>query len=182
LPMRWVWKLNASRASKIGLSIVFALGFLDIIVAILRIVYLVNTNVSTDPDFTFDLTNTFVWSVIEPSLGVIVACGALLRPIFRKCLPNIFLCSGESLTTYSLNGQKNPRQYSNISNDEFLLQRLGATNSRDQAGPNFHPTTASEVRGRADSPKAAEERLENDVGKIIVQNEFTVERDLANSS
>ena len=101
--MPWLWRLNTSTATKAGLTVVFALGFLlaplaihqsircclannfrDIIVAILRIFYLVNTSYAPGSDFLWESTSEFIWLIIEPSLGVIVACAAVLRPVFHR--------------------------------------------------------------------------------------------------
>lgn len=62
-------------------------GNSDIVVAILRIYYLVNTSYAPGADFLWSSTGTFVWSVIEPSLGVIVACAPVLGTALRQCIP-----------------------------------------------------------------------------------------------
>lgn len=73
----------------------------DIIVAILRIYYLVNTSYSSDADFLWISTNEFIWSIIEPSLGVMVACapvlGSLLRQYFPKMKPRSSERTGPSV-------------------------------------------------------------------------------------
>lgn len=76
----------------------------DIVVAILRIYYLVHTSYAPGADYLWDSTGTFVWSVIEPSLGVIVACAPVLGTALRQCIP--FLRStvgsvGKPAWTYS---------------------------------------------------------------------------------
>lgn len=90
-----------STTNKARMTIVFALGFLlgqflnpftvvhaftnecrDTIVAILRIFYPVRTSYTPGSDFLWQSTTEFIWSIIEPCLGVIVACAAILRPVF----------------------------------------------------------------------------------------------------
>ncbi len=109
----------------------------DIIVAILRIIYLADTDFSPNSDFTWDSTGTYVWSVIESSLGVTVACTPVLRPLFYPWLPSL------KSSIYSLAGSFTRKRmlendaYSDISNGEMPLRDLAATfNTGTVAGAN----------------------------------------------
>ena len=154
----------------------------DIIVAILRIIYLANTDFSPDSDFTWDSTGTYVWSVIETSLGVTVACSPVLRPLFYPWLPNL------KSSIYSLagsfawkRGHKN-EAYSDISNGELPLQDLGAFNSTTAGSGNsaaFNTGTIAGANAATPDPSAHEERSEPHT--IHVKNEVSV-RSLVNSS
>jgi len=89
LPTPWLWKLKITPWSKIGLNVIFALGFLNITAGILRIVYWDRIKFEFPADTTFEATNGYILSVIEPCLAIIVACAALLRPLFVSCCPSI---------------------------------------------------------------------------------------------
>lgn len=69
----------------------------DIIVAILRIYYLVNTSYAPDADFLWVSTDEFIWSAIEPSLGVVVACAPVLGHYFPKTRTRSSQSSGPSM-------------------------------------------------------------------------------------
>ncbi|KAI7589430.1 hypothetical protein KC316_g3949 [Hortaea werneckii] len=140
LPMPWLWRLQMATKTKIGLTVVFALAFLDIIVAILRIYYLVNTSYAEGADFSWVSSGTFVWSVIEPALGIIVACAPVLGPAIKQCIPwghtstqigqpissrasqwqtPTNPCSGVSMAQHAPIGQtKQPQVSKNRGNDE----------------------------------------------------------------
>ncbi|KAL9052996.1 MAG: hypothetical protein Q9162_005052 [Coniocarpon cinnabarinum] len=102
LPMRMIWHLHVSTLSKIGLSYLFGLGHVSVsfsrpsatrvlttpdsvvLAAILRIKFLSDLNLGPGADFTYEACRIWLWSVIEPSLAIIVACGAVLKPLFKK--------------------------------------------------------------------------------------------------
>ena len=39
-------------------------------------------------DFTYDRVPTDIYSVLEPTLGIICACLAIMRPLFERLLPS----------------------------------------------------------------------------------------------
>ena len=154
----------------------------DIIVAILRIIYLANTDFSPDSDLTWDSTGTYVWSVIETSLGVTVACSPALRPLFYPWLPSlkssIYSFAGNS--TWK-RGHKN-KAYSGISNGELALRDLGAFNSTTAGSGNsaaFDTGTVAGANAATSDSSAHEESSQPHT--IHVKHEVSV-RSLANSS
>ncbi|KAI7192697.1 hypothetical protein KC363_g3103, partial [Hortaea werneckii] len=116
LPMPWLWRLQMATKTKIGLTVVFALAFLDIIVAILRIYYLVNTSYAEGADFSWVSSGTFVWSVIEPSLGIIVACAPVLGPAIKHCVPwgHAGTQIGQPISSRASNWQTPTNPYSGV--------------------------------------------------------------------
>lgn len=56
----------------------------DIVAAILRIYYLIVVSPPQIQDSTWAGSGTFQWSIIEPSLGVIVCCSPTLGPIVQN--------------------------------------------------------------------------------------------------
>ena len=220
LPMPIIWKLNNTTTNKIGLSAVFAMGILyvystypivqdplsldwagstdqgltfvpcvrDIIVGILRIVSLVA--LGSSPDYTFAAINTWVWSVLEPGLAVIVACAptfppliAALRHMRRSSRPVSW--TGQKLTrSYS-----HQHQQSNSSESEHPLGLVygnawssngrgngrgkgkgGRTASRDKLDI---PESASHKQGTHDRRKDQEQYLEDP--RIKVKTHISVE-------
>ncbi|KAG8526147.1 uncharacterized protein KY384_000140 [Bacidia gigantensis] len=155
LPLPMIWKLHTSTTNKIGLSFVFALGTLDIIVAILRIIYLVQLN--TTKDYTWDAVDCWIWSVLEPSLAAMVACGPTLGPTISSCLGRVrsSIKSSKATATTSSSSQylsypKNPRQFSNISDSEYPLQNVYGN----------HTTAASKAGGGEQAPTLIDEEVD----------------------
>lgn len=119
--------------------------FRTIIVAILRIIYLVELN--TAEDYTYTAVDCWIWSVLEPSLAAMVACGPTLGPAIAACLGRVRSTIKSSKATSSSGGQypsylRNTKQFSNISDSEHPLQNLygncttagTATGGQDGAG------------------------------------------------
>lgn len=75
-------------ATKIALSMVFALGIFDIIISIVRITYVTKVNFH---DVTYDDYNAQVWTVVEVSIAIIVACLPICRVVIQHFLPGHFL-------------------------------------------------------------------------------------------
>lgn len=81
IPMPTVWALKVSRSKKLALSGVFVLGAFVCTIALYRIstLPLINPN-----DITWSNTFAGLWTAIEGSVGVIVACLPSLMPIWRR--------------------------------------------------------------------------------------------------
>ncbi|RYO94431.1 hypothetical protein DL766_002779 [Monosporascus sp. MC13-8B] len=78
LPISAVMKLQMSRANKIGVAGIFALGGLSIIFAIIRLAILIKDRDQTD--ITYDI-RTANWSLIEPSFEIFCACLPCMTPL-----------------------------------------------------------------------------------------------------
>ncbi|PYH86773.1 hypothetical protein BO82DRAFT_360506 [Aspergillus uvarum CBS 121591] len=95
LPTREIWKLQIAQGKKIGLSVIFYSGcyvccpslnevtvFLHY-VCIISVVRLENLIAISNADITWSDTCSHLWTAIESSLGVVVACLPSLMPIVR---------------------------------------------------------------------------------------------------
>lgn len=59
-------------------------------------------------DITWNFGRGFIWSSIEPSLGIVSACLPTLRPLIRHFFPNGFgITSKKSSDVYRLQNQAN---------------------------------------------------------------------------
>jgi hypothetical protein len=81
LPMPLVWRLQISLSKKISISGVFLLGGFVCAIALYRIstLPLIDNN-----DITYSNTYAGIWTSIEGSVGVIVACLPSLMPIWQR--------------------------------------------------------------------------------------------------
>ncbi|KAM0800100.1 hypothetical protein BDR22DRAFT_852859 [Usnea florida] len=83
LPIPMVWSLKQNRTQKITMTGIFLLGFFVCATSIVRTVKLVSVG-HQDP--TYSLTSVFIWTSVEPSVGIISACLPILRPLFGHWL------------------------------------------------------------------------------------------------
>ncbi|KAL8714547.1 MAG: hypothetical protein Q9220_001495 [cf. Caloplaca sp. 1 TL-2023] len=122
--MPMIWRLHTSTSNKIGLSLIFALGTLDIIVGILRIVYLVDLDDATD--YTWVAVNCWVWSVLEPGLAVQVVCAPTLGPVLSVLFERVRCWTGtEGKTDASYPSRSERREhFDNISDSEYPLRPM----------------------------------------------------------
>ncbi|CAL5872183.1 uncharacterized protein PFLUO_LOCUS6441 [Penicillium psychrofluorescens] len=79
--MPLVWRLQISRSKKISISGVFLLGGFVCAIALYRISTLPLIN---DNDITYSNTYAGLWTSIEGSVGVVVACLPSLMPIWQR--------------------------------------------------------------------------------------------------
>lgn len=104
LPVHFVRKLQMSPATKLGLYMIFCLGFLYVSILPIEKYLLANKNsisaitiirirVLTTVDFT-DLPYSMIWaafwSVAEPALAVTNSCIPMLRPVLKAFFPSLF--------------------------------------------------------------------------------------------
>ncbi|KAI0394538.1 hypothetical protein F5Y17DRAFT_427711 [Xylariaceae sp. FL0594] len=81
LPQTMVWKVQISRRKRTLVSLVFLLGGFICIASIARLAYLATYNVA---DITADLSNVYLWTVLEPNLSVICACLPVIYKLFQR--------------------------------------------------------------------------------------------------
>ncbi|KAH7384393.1 hypothetical protein DE146DRAFT_770226 [Phaeosphaeria sp. MPI-PUGE-AT-0046c] len=90
LPIALLWNVQLNRNAKLSVGVLLSLGILASLSACIRLVYTVNLT-STD-EYLFGISNVVLWGYAENGVGVIVACVATLRPLFR----NIFKLGGDT--------------------------------------------------------------------------------------
>ncbi|OCK74789.1 hypothetical protein K432DRAFT_363110 [Lepidopterella palustris CBS 459.81] len=82
LPAFLMWDLQIKPRAKVAVFFILLLGSLAGIVAIIRIPY--TASASSDSDRTWTSTDLFIWAYLEPSIGIIAASAATLRPLFKR--------------------------------------------------------------------------------------------------
>ncbi|KAE8331904.1 hypothetical protein BDV39DRAFT_200560 [Aspergillus sergii] len=83
LPLPVLWKLQLGKRQKVALCCVFAIGFFVTIIQIIRIFTIARLKTYTDSK------PVILWSIIEISLAVIIACVPTYGPYFRVFVSNI---------------------------------------------------------------------------------------------
>ncbi|GKZ27005.1 hypothetical protein AbraIFM66951_003936 [Aspergillus brasiliensis] len=87
LPLPIIWGLQMRLGQKIALIGVFCVGFVAVAASIVRLaIYLIVYMIGFEAGYDLDQTVTTMlwWSMIEASLGLIVACLPVLRPLLSN--------------------------------------------------------------------------------------------------
>lgn len=80
VPQRLIWKLNMSKKKKIGVSIVFSLGFVACLTALLRLVS--TLQYSRSSDFTYGFSPLTLYTGSELTCGFLVICMPSMPRVF----------------------------------------------------------------------------------------------------
>ncbi|KAH8651814.1 hypothetical protein BGZ60DRAFT_533691 [Tricladium varicosporioides] len=87
LPIPVIKSLNLAKKLKWSLMIVFAFGFFECIVSIIRLQAL--KQAAKPPDFTYGSEGAGTWSMIELNLGIFCVCLPTFRPLLAKYIPQL---------------------------------------------------------------------------------------------
>ncbi|CAI7583126.1 unnamed protein product [Penicillium glandicola] len=90
VPMPIIWRLQMRRAQKIAVCFILLLGGFVCIASGVRIHYI--THLKGNVDITWALGSVSVWSIVEPSIGIICACLPVIQPFIRamaRKVPNL---------------------------------------------------------------------------------------------
>lgn len=98
LPMPVISRLNMSAGNRIGLVVLFSIGFLICLITILRMATLPQTLKATEP--TWESAPTNLWSFIEAAVGVICACLISLRKTISAYWPDRLKSSKDTNRPY----------------------------------------------------------------------------------
>ncbi|KAF4499911.1 hypothetical protein FAGAP_3912 [Fusarium agapanthi] len=138
----WIFiGLKMRIAAKLGLIVVFLMGGVVTIVAILRVIELYKKFYVKGYDSRHSLGDTL--SSIEVNLAIIACCGPALRPLFRRMFPRLF--SGKS--TNDTGKYNTPSRYGNGTAGVTSFHLKDMHRSRTQ----------TEIRGY--SPNGSEEEI-----------------------
>ncbi|KAF2661609.1 hypothetical protein K491DRAFT_710822 [Lophiostoma macrostomum CBS 122681] len=96
LPIRTILDLKISRGRRFGLFLIFMVGSVGIIASIVRTIVFART----DPlvDITFTNVELIKWTIIEPGMYLMAACGLSYKPLFRMAARALHL---DTLLTHS---------------------------------------------------------------------------------
>ncbi|KAF2651524.1 hypothetical protein K491DRAFT_719793, partial [Lophiostoma macrostomum CBS 122681] len=93
LPIPGILALQLPKKQKIGVSLVFLLGFFVCIISVVRLKALYTGALAQDS--TYDNFGIAIWSVIEVNGAIVGACLPTLKPLITKLFPRL-LSSGRS--------------------------------------------------------------------------------------
>lgn len=120
LPIRAVLKLQISKPKKIGVTVVFALGGMSVILAIIRLAVLIRDQWQTDITFG---TDTALWSLVEPAFQIFCACLPCLIPFFKT----ITFPAWMSTTMFASSAKRSGQSYGTYENTDNGSKRTHNT-------------------------------------------------------
>ncbi|KAI0554801.1 hypothetical protein F4679DRAFT_579141 [Xylaria curta] len=85
LPLWPIWKLQMNRGSKMGVSFLFLLGTVTIIVAFLRFEAIAHTDYGGDYNATG--MKAVNYAILEPNLAILCMSLPMVQPLLRKAVP-----------------------------------------------------------------------------------------------
>ncbi|KAI5923169.1 hypothetical protein F4810DRAFT_226154 [Camillea tinctor] len=120
LPMPMFLGLQMSLSKRLGIAGMFSLGAIICVISLLRVIWLHNWQFD---DMTYTVIPGAIYSILEPTLGVINACLPTMRPVLRKI-------SGNHGFTWSQN-RKN-------GTDEFNLSKNSEQTQESRVAGSYH--------------------------------------------
>ncbi|KAI0529926.1 hypothetical protein GGR58DRAFT_509015 [Xylaria digitata] len=83
LPMPKLFRLQMNLAKKISIAGMFSLGAFICVVSLLRVLWLINWDLN---DLTYTVTPGAIYSVLEPTLGIVNACLPTIKPAMKRMI------------------------------------------------------------------------------------------------
>ncbi|PGH15911.1 hypothetical protein AJ79_02078 [Helicocarpus griseus UAMH5409] len=88
IPIPLIWKLRMRTGRKLIVCGIFLLGGFVCVVSIVRIHLM--TSLARSIDITYILSDVFIWSTVEPCIGIVCACLPSLQPLFQCIIRTVF--------------------------------------------------------------------------------------------
>ncbi|CRK42475.1 hypothetical protein BN1708_008761 [Verticillium longisporum] len=82
LPIALLWNVDINRRTKVIIAILLSMGMVAGIALIVRIPFVRHLDISME--FLYATIDVAIWSIMEPALGIIAACTATFRPLFKN--------------------------------------------------------------------------------------------------
>ena len=84
MPLPCIWAMQLSIRHRLGVCCIFLLGILTVLSSAAKLVvfHIITIETRTGADYSYILTPTIYWPMVESSLGIVGACLPLLRPLF----------------------------------------------------------------------------------------------------
>ncbi|KAM0287677.1 hypothetical protein ACHAQH_000206 [Verticillium albo-atrum] len=82
LPIALLWNVDINRRTKVIIAILLSMGMVAGIALIVRIPFVRHLEISME--FLYATIDVAIWSIMEPALGIIAACTATFRPLFKN--------------------------------------------------------------------------------------------------
>ncbi|KAI1178498.1 hypothetical protein F4777DRAFT_576032 [Nemania sp. FL0916] len=156
LPMRTLYRLRMSGTKRIAIGAMFGLGALVCLISLLRVLSIMRLRES---DRTYTGISFSIYSVLEPTLGVVNACLPTTRPALNRLLKNRlfgriqedgsgFSSSNTAVGGNSLNRRSLFSHHSECVEDGIPLTKINAATPRRGSAVDEGDTQSLSVDGR----------------------------------
>ena len=81
LPIPMLWSVKMNQQTKAAIIVILSLGVFASVATLIRIKYLIDLGLADD--ILYASTDTMIWTIIEPGLGITAASAVTLRPLLR---------------------------------------------------------------------------------------------------
>ncbi|KAF4767695.1 hypothetical protein N7455_011197 [Penicillium solitum] len=82
VPAPVIWKLQMPKSQRVAVTSILLLGGFVCVAGVVRVVFLYKHTHSNDPSWT--IAPVFMWSCVEPFIGIVCACLPTFSPLFRR--------------------------------------------------------------------------------------------------
>ncbi|KAE8365612.1 hypothetical protein BDV27DRAFT_144277 [Aspergillus caelatus] len=145
VPIPIVSRLQIRPMQKVLISGIFLLGGFVSVGSMVRIFYL--TLLATNPDITWVMGDVYLWSTIEPCIGIVCACLPTLNALLRRTTKLVLGSNAERLFgSFSLSASRKKRRDRSQSKSRSFQQldaREGCQNARLRPEDEIVLTTVS---------------------------------------
>ncbi|KAM0814430.1 putative G-protein coupled receptors family 1 profile domain-containing protein [Seiridium cardinale] len=140
IPQRSIWKLHMSTKKKLGVSVIFSVGFLACVTALLRLIY--TYRYAGTSDFTYVFSALTLCTASEMTCGFLVICIPTLPAVFTKMKHSVGVYTKPSkLESEGSNGQPSAWQRT----DRSKMKHSAQNKSLDER--ELFPMTSVHVEG-----------------------------------
>ncbi|KAJ6258688.1 hypothetical protein Dda_6737 [Drechslerella dactyloides] len=108
LPMPLAWSLGLNVRKRILVIMLFSLGILASVASVVRIT---NLDALGSKDFTFKITSSVLWTIIEADVALICASGPAIKPLIARFVPHLSQSFTSPIGASSQAGGTSPSAY-----------------------------------------------------------------------
>ncbi|KAJ5501054.1 hypothetical protein N7527_012175 [Penicillium freii] len=117
VPAPVIWTLQMPKSQRVAVTSILLLGGFVCIAGVVRVVFLYKHTHSKDPSWT--IAPVFMWSCVEPFIGIVCACLPTFSPLFRHWWAILGIKKGsKKQEDYYGGGSQTRRSRQHMSEDE----------------------------------------------------------------
>ncbi|KAI2788218.1 hypothetical protein POX_e06231 [Penicillium oxalicum] len=187
IPIPVFWNLHMRITQKLMITSLFFIGVFVCVASIVRLHYL--TFLKNTVDITWYMSDVYVWSTVEPCLGIICACLPALQPLVQSFMKAEHLLYWRNRVRHSKQMNHINQFRSRISNNSGGTSSGSLTRSRSQMSDTLDDKpelgfrshddelrlTSCVAQAESDRCRKERENLEEFLGPMFIRVEHEVE-------
>jgi len=174
LPTAMIWHIQLPRAQKAALWLLFSVGLLSTVAAVLRMYwgYRDFLTPAGEDDFTWNSFGTYFWTVIEFPIAIICGSGPTLKALFKR-----FRDGDAKAAAARVGGQHGTPALADLEMNGNVTQGVGRKTSdqlysespvalsASSSNPSKHPSTSTA------SASAEEAEIKSEIRRLKMKNQ-----------